>query len=195
MDYFSVCSSWFLFLFCFVFGGTCENWNVLQQLEICRSLQISTELKVNSGNCVHLAVVIFPFLVHVSIIRIYVISCVCPASWQSGWPVVHPSCMVESLMLAITCKLFNQIFQSCHTYGHHWLLPFNTAFNDLDLAWGSQGYHKAKPIALIFAHRFHLIRMTFVVVMKRFKLNILRLRLNKIYWNKGNNCCFIDCMK
>ena len=31
--------------------------------------------------------------------------------------------------------------------------------------------------------------------MKRFELNILRLLLVKICWNKGNNCCFMHCFK
>ena len=30
--------------------------------------------------------------------------------------------------------------------------------------------------------------------MKQFKLNIRRLLLNQIEWNKGNNCCFTDCI-
>ena len=39
-------------------------------------------------------------------------------------------------------------FQTCHTYWYHWLLPFHTTFTDLDLAWGSQGQCKAKPVGL-----------------------------------------------
>ena len=30
---------------------------------------------------------------------------------------------------------------------------------------------------------------------KQFKLNIPRLLLSKIYWNKGDNCCATDCVK
>ena len=66
---------------------------------------------------------------------------------------------------------------------------------DLDLAWGSQGQHKAKPIGIIFLHTFHLIRMKFDVAMEQFKLNILRLLLLKSYSNKGNNCHLTDCIK
>ena len=31
--------------------------------------------------------------------------------------------------------------------------------------------------------------------MKQFKLNVLWQRLSKIYWNKGNDSCFTDCVK
>ena len=47
-----------------------------------------------------------------------------------------------------------------HTYRHCWL-PFYTAFIYLNLAWGSQGQHKIKPIGFIFSHTFHLIRMKY----------------------------------
>ena len=33
------------------------------------------------------------------------------------------------------------------------------------------------------------------LVMEQFKLNTLRLLLSKIYWKKGNNCCFTDHVK
>ena len=60
---------------------------------------------------------------------------------------------------------------------------------------GPQGQFTAKPTDLIFSQTFHLIRMKFYVVMKHFKLRILRLLLIKIFRNKGNNCCFTDCAK
>ena len=58
-------------------------------------------------------------------------------------------------------------------------------FIDLDLVWGSQGLCKAKPIGFIFSHTFDLIRMKSDVLMKQFKLNIMRLVLIKIYLHKG----------
>ena len=60
-----------------------------------------------------------------------------------------------------------------------------------DHAWGSQGQHEAKPIGVFFSHSFDLIGMNFDVVMKQLKLNILRLLLSRMYWNKGNNCCLL----
>ena len=50
---------------------------------------------------------------------------------------------------------------------------FYTAFNDLNLAWGSQGQHKAKLIAYIFSNTSHLMRVKFEidVMMKQFKVN------------------------
>ena len=40
----------------------------------------------------------------------------------------------------------------CHAYRQHWLLPFYTTFTDIDLARGSQGQYKAKPIGFTFSH-------------------------------------------
>ena len=33
------------------------------------------------------------------------------------------------------------------------------------------------------------------MVLKQFKLNIRILVLSEIWWNKGYNCCFTDCVK
>ena len=52
-------------------------------------------------------------------------------------------------------------------------------FTDLDLACGSQGQCKGKPLGFI-SRTFYLIRIKFDVVMKQFKLNILSLHLSKI---------------
>ena len=80
-------------------------------------------------------------------------------------------------------------------YRHHWLLPFYPTYTDLDLAWGSQGHRKSKTYWFHFSHTFPLIRMKFYVVMKQFMLNYVRLLLSKVYWDKGSNCCFTDCVK
>ena len=73
-------------------------------------------------------------------------------------------------------KLFNHFFflpamliDTINSY------QFFSTFTDLDLAWGSQAQRKAKPISFILSHTFHLIRMKFDVMMKQFKLNVLRL--------------------
>ena len=86
-----------------------------------------------------------------------------------------------------------------HTYHanrHLWLLLFCTTFNftDLDLAWALQGQHEAN--LLTFLHTFLLIRIKFDVVIEQFKVNMIqRLLLSEIYWNKGSNCCFTDCVQ
>ena len=49
--------------------------------------------------------------------------------------------------LGIISKLFCQILMPAL----HFILPFYTSFTDPDLAWGSQGQHKAKPIGF-FSH-------------------------------------------
>ena len=73
-------------------------------------------------------------------------------------------------------------FHTCQAYRQNWLLPFETFSLTLTFAVGSQGQRNAKPTDLTFflAH-FHLIRMKFDVAMKRFKLNIPRLLLSKIF--------------
>ena len=87
------------------------------------------------------------------------------------------------LMLDITHKMFNQILLiPTMVIG---ILPFYT---DLYYTWGSR-QSKAKPIAFIFLHTFHLIRMKFDVLMKQYKLNIIRLLLNKIFVNVGKRKC------
>ena len=119
------------------------------------------------------------FLVHMSIMWIYVMSCV--------WPAI--------LMLCWTwhTNFVTIFFHTCRAYRHHWLLPYYTTFTDHDLAWGSQDQHKAKPFGFILAGTFHLISMKFDIVLKYSRLKILF--LSEIKWNKGNNCCFTDCVK
>ena len=95
--------------------------------------------------------------------------------------------------LHANCKA--RYFHTCQTYRHQCLVPFYTAFTDLDIAWGSQVGLKAKPVCFIFSHTFHLIRMKFGVVIKQFKLNILRLLMSRIYGNKGYDCCFTNSVK
>ena len=70
-------------------------------------------------------------------------------------------------------------FHTCHAYRRHLPQPFYTTFTDLDLAYGSQGQPEVKLIGFIFSHDFHLIGMKLDMVMKQFKLNILRLLLSK----------------
>ena len=74
------------------------------------------------------------------------------------------------------------------TIDFHHFVPLSLT---LTLPWG----HKVsvKP-NLNLLHTFHLIRMKFDV-MRHYKLIILTLLLNKIYWNKENGCCFTDCVK
>ena len=100
----------------------------------------------------------------------------------------HLSCIAKTLTLDITCKLSPNF-----SYLQCLLAPLtSTIWFYYWSCWGLQGQHKAKPFGVI---TFHLIRMKYDVIMKHFKLNILRLFLSKIYWNKGNNCCFTDCLE
>ena len=105
--------------------------------------------------------------------------------------------MAKTLPLDITLQpnCSTKFICTCHAYRHHWLPPFHTTFTDLDLTWGSQSQCEAKAIGFIFSHTFYLIEIKFDVMMKQSKLNILTLLFSKICWNKGNNCCFTDCMK
>ena len=84
----------------------------------------------------------------------------------------QPSCVVKTLTLYITCKLCNHIFHGMLILTDYSLLPFYTTFTMLDLARGSQGQGKTKPLFFIFSQTFQLIRMQFEVVLKQFKLNV-----------------------
>ena len=55
-----------------------------------------------------------------------------------------------------------------------------TMFSNLDLGWESQDQHKADPVGFIFWHTFQLKGMKFSVVVKQFKLEIVRLLLGEI---------------
>ena len=88
-----------------------------------------------------------------------------------------------------------ELFHMGFVYRHHWLLPFYTTFNDSDPGRGSDGQCKVKPVGLILSHTFQLMRMRFDIMLMQFKVKILILTLIEIYWIKGNNCCFTDCIK
>ena len=97
------------------------------------------------------------FFIHMSNLWIYVMS--------RDRPDGRPSCVAKTLTLDITRILSTFFFfRTCHSYRHHWLLPFYAIFIDLDLAWrkgvgvGSQG---------------QLIRLKFDEMLKHFKLTLL----------------------
>ena len=96
-------------------------------------------------------------------------------------------------LLHANCSTEN--FHTCHAYRYNLVLPFHFMFTDLDLTFGSQGQHEAKPVSFIFSHTFHLIKLKFDVVIKQFMLNIVKVLLSKICRNKGNNCCCTGYVK
>ena len=103
-----------------------------------------------------------------SIIWIYVMSSVRLAGWSvlrntifNVWHYIQtvlPNCF-HTCMLFHTCINFYQFI----------------ALTVLDLAWGSQGQHKAGPIGFIFLHIFDPIRIKFDVMMEQVKLSLHRL--------------------
>ena len=107
-----------------------------------------------------------------------------------GWPAgqsICPFCAAKTLKLDITRKLLNHFFSvpailmapltSTILYHFHWPCPCR-------VGGGSKGQCNAKPTGFIFSHTFHLIGRKFDVMMKQFKLDILRLLFSKITWNK-----------
>ena len=46
--------------------------------------------------------------------------------------------VVKTLRWTLHANCSTKLFHTWHVYRHYWLLPFNTTFTDLDLAWGSQ---------------------------------------------------------
>ena len=125
------------------------------------------------------------YFIHMSITWIYVMSYL--------WPSVHLA-WHKLLHWTLYANRWTIFFHICCCYIHHWLLPFYTTFTDLELAWGSQGLRKARPVDFIFLHTFHLIRMKCNVVMKVFSWTPWDY-FGKIHWNKRNNCLFCDCIK
>ena len=84
---------------------------------------------------------------------------------------------------------YEQIFQPDCFYTrlvnrHHWLLPFYTTFNDLDLAWRSKGQRNAKPVGFILLHIFPINGMKLDIMLKQFTLNIPILLLSEIHETK-----------
>ena len=61
----------------------------------------------------------------------------------------------------------------------------------IDLDRGSQSQLEAKPVGFIVSHTFQPTRVTFGVVLKPFKLNLLSLLLAEIFVIKENPCCFM----
>ena len=64
-------------------------------------------------------------------------------------------------------------------------------FSDIASGRGSQGWEKAKSVGVMFSSD----QGDFDVVLKQFKLNTLIPLLSEILGIKGNNCCFIYCVK
>ena len=92
----------------------------------------------------------------------------------------------KNLTLDTTCRLFERAFSylpylyekhSTILYCFHWSWPY----------LGVKRSARSKTC-------LDMIRMKFDVVMKHFKLNILRQLLSKICWSKENNVSFTDCI-
>ena len=83
--------------------------------------------------------------------------------------------MAKKLTFIITLKLFSEILSTCHVYRHYWLLPFDTAFIDLDL-----GDHKVSAkqnlLAIFFSHTFKLLLLPLPLLLLLLLL-LLRFRL------------------
>ena len=99
------------------------------------------------------------------------------------------SCVVKTLTLVITQNCSTKFVIPAMRIGTIDIYHFISLSLTLTLPAGSQGQRKAKPVGFIFSHTFPDLAI------KQIKLNILRLHLSKMYWNKGNNCCFTDCVK
>ena len=112
-------------------------------------------------------------------VYIYVISCACPAG--------QPSCVTKTLTLDNTRKLFSQnvsiLAKLIDTINFYHLIPLSVT---LALAASHKVSAKQNLVASFSCIRFQLIRLKFGVVLKQFKLNILKLGLNESYQNKAN---------
>ena len=130
-------------------------------------------------DCVKNILFVFWLFIHRSIIWIYVMNRVRPASWLSlcgknlRWT-LHANCSTRFFRTEHACRQLE--------FYHFVLLSLA-----LTLLWGSYGQCEAKHIGFIFLHTFQLIKMEFDEMIKQFNLNILRLHFHMSYWNKGEN--------
>ena len=109
---------------------------------------------------------------HMSIIWIYVMSHVCPASWPF---VLHG----KNFDTGHYMQTFQpDFFTPATLIGtiDFYFIPHSLT---LTLRERSQCQRIAKSICFLFLHTFHLSRLKFDVKMKQFKLNILRLKQGK----------------
>ena len=106
------------------------------------------------------------------------------------------SCDIKLLTLNIVCICANfwtiffisDVFIGTIDFYHlyHFLWPWLRVTRPAD----------SKALWLHSLRHFQLIRWNDNDVMfKQFKLNILVLLLSEIYWMRGSNCCFTDCIK
>ena len=76
-----------------------------------------------------------------SIIWIYVVNRVCLVCWPA---VLRDRTFNAGHYMQTVQPIF---FHTCRAYRHYWLLPFYTAFTDLDLAWGDKVSAKQNLLA------------------------------------------------
>ena len=57
------------------------------------------------------------------------------------------------------------------------------------------GGHNVFLASFSRTHEFSATRVKFDLVLKQFKLNIMKLILSENYMIQGNTCCFADCVK
>ena len=139
---------------------------------------------------------------HYSILHYCMIHCCVVLHVSNMWNyLLNPDCPVGQP--AILCgKNINvghymqtshpQFFHTCHAYRHHGLLQFCITFTDLDLGRGPQDHCKAKTSWLHFLTKF-LIDQDEI----GYAVEIIQVGLpdTTSEGDKGNNCCFTDCVK
>ena len=81
-------------------------------------------------------------------------------------------------------------FHTCHAYRHQWL----TILYHFHWPWPYRG-HKVSAKQNLLASFSRTLFIFSGWNLMWFKLNIWRLLLSKIYWNKDNNCFFTDWVK
>ena len=139
--------------------------------------------------CVHNSYIVF--LIYMSIIWICVMSCIRSAG-HAGWPAIlqGKNFIIGHYTQTVQPNCFKPAM-STGTIDFYHFTPLSLILN---LPGGYQVITKQNLLSS-FSHAFHQNWMKYDVVMNQFKLKILRLLLSKICQNKGNNCCFMECVK
>ena len=136
-----------------------------------------------------------PFLVHIISIWIYVYQ-LCSSVWSAGAGrrTEHVSPW-QKLSHSTLCVNFST--SMFHTWACSWTSLTPTILNHLPWLWPCLGNHRvsAKQNLLVSFSCTRYIKCKFDMVLKQFKPNIVILLVREMPWNKGHNCCFIDCIK
>ena len=113
-------------------------------------------------------------------------------NYGSVWSVVFSqlSCGAKTLILDITCNLFNQVFHTSMLIDIIDIFRFIPHSTTLTMGEGYKVSTIRNQLASFFSHTFRPFQRNVDVMLKQFMWNVLVLLFSEIYWIKGNKCSF-----